>query len=263
MDTFYRQVVVDPTPAVAVSLSDSLVCAGKEVNVKVTYTREGSEGLRWDMGNGAIINDQENFYHAYSLPGRYTLQLSAAYRRCSDQVLRKEILVSDRPAVELGSDTVICAEEKAFIIETPYKEPGARFQWSSGQNTPAIEISSAGTYVLEVDVNGCRNADTVTITEHTCNCLVNLPNAFTPNNDGKNDMFRAIFPSDCTVKGFAMSIFNRWGQEVFSSDMPGSGWDGQLAGTPAEFGTYSYMARYYIDNSRKEHILKGNFILLR
>ena len=135
--------------------------------------------------------------------------------------------------------------------------------WSSGQNTPSIKISSGGTYVLEVDVNGCRNADTIIITEHTCNCKVSVPNAFTPNSDGRNDVFRAIFPEDCSLKGFALSVFNRWGQEVFSSDKPGAAWDGQFGGIPAEVGTYSYMARYYIDNSRKENILKGNFILIR
>ena len=263
VDSFVRQLVVDPMPAVEVTLSDSIICAGKEINVQASYTKEGNVGLRWEMGDGSTMQDKAAFYYAYAMPGRYAVNLTAMYGHCPDQVVQRDVVVSDPPDVNLGADSLICAEEHAFVLQTLHEEPGGRYLWSSGQNTPSIKISSGGTYVLEVDVNGCRNADTIIITEHTCNCKVSVPNAFTPNSDGRNDVFRAIFPGDCSLKGFALSVFNRWGQEVFSSDKPGAAWDGQFGGIPAEVGTYSYMARYYIDNSRKENILKGNFILIR
>jgi gliding motility-associated-like protein len=138
--------------------------------------------------------------------------------------------------------------------------------WSSrtGDTLATNDSLVPGTYtVTVVDAGNLSQSHTFTIVDGTDICGIHVYSGFTPNNDGRNDLFRAIVPSDCNVKSFAFSIFNRWGQEVFSTNKPNTGWDGRLDGTPAEMGTYSYMVRYYIDNSRKVNMLKGNFILMR
>ena len=68
-----------------------------------------------------------------------------------------------------------------------------------------------------------------------------VPNAFTPNNDGVNDVF---FPVSETVKTYTLSVFNRWGEKVFSSDDPTIPWDGTFQGLPACSDTYAWEIAY-------------------
>jgi len=88
-----------------------------------------------------------------------------------------------------------------------------------------------------------------------------MPTGFTPNGDGINDLFQplgaAVFSKD-----FDMSIWNRWGQEVYRSTDPTKGWDGNFKGQPAITGVYAYVISYknYYNESK---ILKGNLTLLR
>jgi len=68
--------------------------------------------------------------------------------------------------------------------------------------------------------------------------LIFVPNAFTPDGDGTNEVFK---PTVVGVKSFELRIFNRWGEEIFFTDDPDTGWDGTYAnGTPADIGTYSW-----------------------
>lgn len=86
-----------------------------------------------------------------------------------------------------------------------------------------------------------------------------IPNAFTPNGDGVNDVF---IPANSNLVSFDMKIFNRWGKQVFSSSGQLSGWDGDDAGKPAEIGVYIYSVSLLFENGDLE-IHKGNLTLIR
>lgn len=90
---------------------------------------------------------------------------------------------------------------------------------------------------------------------------ITMPTAFTPNGDNNNDVFRPL-GSALYAKDFDMSIWNRWGQEVYRSTDPTKGWDGTSRGQDALTGVYAYVITY--KNSYNESkILKGNLTLLR
>ncbi len=90
---------------------------------------------------------------------------------------------------------------------------------------------------------------------------VQMPTGFSPNNDGKNDMFKPL-GSALYTKDFDFRIWNRWGQEVFRSTDPYVGWDGNFNGQPAITGVYAYLITYKnIYNEPK--ILKSNVTLVR
>ena len=95
---------------------------------------------------------------------------------------------------------------------------------------------------------------------------VNIPNGFTPNNDGHNDVFYILGGEEVkTLKDF--SIFNRWGQKVFQvqnaeANDPKSGWTGLLNGKPADPGTYVYFVNIEFADGRTE-LFKGTVILIR
>lgn len=74
-----------------------------------------------------------------------------------------------------------------------------------------------------------------------------LPNAFSPNGDGVNDVFRPFFSSLPTGGGYELLVFNRWGGLVFQAEDPFIGWEGLSGGNrPAEVGTYLYTLRYTV-----------------
>ncbi len=122
---------------------------------------------------------------------------------------------------------------------------------------PEVGPSETTTYYLTVkSTEGCLATDTVTV--HVTNAF--LPNAFSPNGDGKNDLFLlAIKDKRVVLKDF--SVYNRFGQRVFFSRNVLEGWDGYYNGTIADMGTYFYLVRYKIGT--RDYSLKGDVALIR
>jgi gliding motility-associated-like protein len=91
-------------------------------------------------------------------------------------------------------------------------------------------------------------------------CQLEMPNAFTPNHDGLNDIFRVKYPY--FIKTFNMVIYNRWGEKVFSTTDPYKGWDGNYLGENQPSGNYIWTI-FLIDLDGNKLTAKGNVILIR
>lgn len=89
----------------------------------------------------------------------------------------------------------------------------------------------------------------------------NIPTGFTPNGDGINDLFRPLGSAEYADQ-YQISIFNRWGQEVFRSTDPLMGWDGNYNGSQALTGVYAYVITYK-NTSGEAKVVKGNITLTR
>lgn len=122
---------------------------------------------------------------------------------------------------------------------------------------PTVRPTVTTTYYLTTTTEeGCVAIDSVTI--HVTDAW--LPNAFSPNGDGINDLFFLI-PKDERVKLKDFSIYNRYGQRVFYSQDIKVGWDGYDDGKPADLNVYFYLVRYII--GEKTYTLKGDVTLIR
>ncbi len=88
-----------------------------------------------------------------------------------------------------------------------------------------------------------------------------MPNAFTPNADGENDVFRVPYSMAEEVTKF--SVYNRWGELIFSTTNLNEGWDGTFGGKPQSPGTYVWMIEYKDLLSNKSATAKGTVILIR
>jgi gliding motility-associated-like protein len=120
------------------------------------------------------------------------------------------------------------------------------------------------TYLLAVTTpGGCKASGEITVDIYT---PLSIPNAFTPNGDGRNDVLYVLGgPEGSRIKDF--TIFDRWGQAVFRSEggMPGdagTGWDGRYRGMPAPAGVYVYEVVMGYANG-KQQVYKGTVILVR
>ncbi|WP_118972052.1 DUF7948 domain-containing protein [Taibaiella koreensis] len=123
-------------------------------------------------------------------------------------------------------------------------------------NAPVAPEKTTTYYLRSISPEGCRAVDSVTI--HVTNAL--LPNAFSPNGDGNNDIFRLV-PQDERVRLKDFSVYNRFGQRVFFTRDVTEGWDGSFNGKPADLGTYFYQVHYII--GARTYKLKGDVTLIR
>jgi gliding motility-associated-like protein len=89
-----------------------------------------------------------------------------------------------------------------------------------------------------------------------------LPNAFSPNGDGINDVFQPM-GNVIVAETYRLEIFDRWGQEVFLTDDQGKGWDGAYGGVPAQAGVYVFHAQVQDAISKERHEFMGHVTLLR
>lgn len=142
--------------------------------------------------------------------------------------------------------------------------PPYSYLWKTKQSQTLSEISGmmSGNYtVLIHDSVNCRDSAIASITYDNC-CKTYLPNAFSPNGDNKNNIFRIKFDGDLKLEKFY--IYNRFGQIMFSTNDVLKGWDGNFNGTPQDMGTYYYYVKGFCGNKEDHKIsLKGDVLLLR
>jgi gliding motility-associated-like protein len=135
------------------------------------------------------------------------------------------------------------------------------YLWNTGDTMPNLAINHPGVYSLQVTDNvGCLGSDSILVSERACLEGVHVPNAFTPNGDGKNDFFNAI--SNTPFVSFELVVYSRFGEILFKTQSPGVGWDGKYKGAPMPAGAYVWMCRFHLINAGPE-LLKGTFILIR
>lgn len=157
----------------------------------------------------------------------------------------------------LVADTAKCSYD---IVTVGPNRNFVSYTWSTGETSPTIQTEFPGTYKLDVtDSNGCTASASVTVRDSTCPEHFFLPNAFTPNGDGRNDVLRPIFEGD--VRNFHFMVFNRWGQKMFESTDASKGWDGRFNGQPQPAGTYIYSCSFTLFRQRANR--KGSVLLLR
>ncbi len=194
-------------------------------------------------------------YHMVSAAGKYGV--TANYIGCLKQ---DDIDISIRPlpVISVGPDTAIC---QSFTWPVKVNYPLASYTWSTGSTDTGIVIDKAGTYWVQALLNGCSYRDTMTFAYLDCNCNTRVPNAFSPNGDNINDVLKVKI--ECYPFRYKFSIFNRYGQPVFTADDFNKGWDGTRNGNPLPVGTYYYILNYYNEGLKKNEQFTGSITLLR
>ena len=157
-----------------------------------------------------------------------------------------------------GCDTVITmyvtrATDDDFFIEAPEApicdgidtiiyvvglRPNASVLWNTGEHSHQINVSRAGWYWVEHGENCPVERDSVFIDAENCDPRLFIPNAFSPNDNGRNDQFQV---KGRNIKDFEMRIFTRWGQQIFYSDDINVSWDGTYNNELAPSAIYVYI----------------------
>ena len=163
------------------------------------------------------------------------------------------------PHFSLGPDRLLCQGQSIQLSSGLKDTLGVSFLWSNNSIDTSIKINSPGIYSLQLR-NSCGTAvDSIKISEGVCK--VYIPNAFTPNGDGLNDIFRARFGDNIT--SFRMEIYNRWGEKVFETNDINKGWDGYYKGQLQPEGNFAWIIKYNTFDNPQQQILKGTVLLIR
>jgi gliding motility-associated-like protein len=144
--------------------------------------------------------------------------------------------------VVFANDTIICDGD---VLQIRAQSPNGDAFWPGISDVPVAAISEAGAYEAAAE-NECGTAFfTVNIGFKDCTCPALVPNAFTPNGDGLNDLF--VPKILCDPELYELVIFNRWGTEVFSSNDITKNWNGNSKNNKEFFvstGVYNYILKY-------------------
>jgi gliding motility-associated-like protein len=144
-------------------------------------------------------------------------------------------------------------------VLSPAVNPAWQLSWQDGSTGKSFFITEPGTYSLSATNNCGSFTDEIIITKGACKLAV--PNAFTPNHDGHNEIFRILGVE--TVTSFHLQIFNRWGQMVFETNDKSKAWDGSYKGLEAPSGTFLYILKYATTDEPQTQIVKGTIVLIR
>jgi gliding motility-associated-like protein len=162
------------------------------------------------------------------------------------------------PLSFLNDTDSICQYEKLIL------QPNGTFKsyvWSTGSTQPAIQVDKAGSYSLRVtDNNNCMGSDTIRVIQKSCMEGVYVPDAFTPNNDNLNDIFRPLVFGN--IIKFEFSIYNRLGELIFKTNEPGKGWDGKWKGIQQPSNSYAWVCSYQLEGGEMK-VEKGMVKLIR
>lgn len=122
--------------------------------------------IRWEMGDGTVLNDSTEFSYIYNTAGNYNIELyTEDIGGCVDSIT-KTIRVFD-PNVSAGNDITMCTNGSVPISATPAAIAPLSYQWSSGESTNSISPTTSGQYIVEItDAAGCTNTDTMNLTIH-------------------------------------------------------------------------------------------------
>lgn len=259
-------IIIDvQSPIIPGIIGDSIMCVGFYVDLEAT----GGFYYRWFPENANFSNPNYSITQAHL---DSSMQIFVDIRNdCFSDSLYKNIYVNQLPFVDAGADITIIRDDLKGVLNG---EGDGKPLWytsekdfkgilnSPAQYEPDVQPLSTTTYVLEIEnpVTGCKNYDTITVNVDVIT-LIAFPTGFSPNSDGTNDLARII--KYLNIKNLDdFSVYNRYGELIFTTTNIDKAWDGNYKGTPQEIGVYTWVIRATTKDEEKI-IRKGNISLIR
>jgi gliding motility-associated-like protein len=219
--------------------------------------------------------------YTFSIDKGITFQTSPLFNKLDAGTY--SIVIKDAYNCVLNIDDIVIDQPKLLMIASAHVNPVSCSDVQNGKiilsvtgGTPPYTYSipgytsqldsvlrqlDAGQYYYRVtDSHDCSVEGDATITKEWRDCAVFMPNAFSPNGDGLNDVFRAKIHDDIT--DFRMSIYGRWGELVYQNSNADKGWDGTLKGVSVPGGSYVWVVTY-IDSKQQAIKQQGTLVLMR
>ena len=261
---------VDTAAPFPVTITSSVnnICGGDTILFTATAAGAGADpSYQWEI-NGLATGSGKDTLSCSGLQNGdsvYCLVTGNAACSLSNESNKFVAIIKETPSVFVGNDTVISPGQTVQLDPT-ITGSVVSYQWSPSiyLNNPSVKnplASPAATTTYQLTVagdDGCTASGKITI---TINYSLKMPNAFSPNGDGLNDVFR--IPSQIPQKIISFSVFNRWGQRIFNTENSSSGWDGNFGNQAQPPDTYVWQIKYLDLSSGKVMTASGTVLLVR
>jgi len=260
--------MVKPQPVATYNISTPVVCANQPVQFINNTQSMNPVIYYWDFGDGNMSSEQ-NPSHLYSQSGIYNTSLIVTSGEgCADTaILTATIDLRSVPSAAFTvtpTDTSIYHPTITFIDES-VGAINCMIDWGDGIITVCSitrhVYTSPGIYVItEIVENaeGCQDTAYSTVIIRS-EFEFRIPNAFTPNGDGLNDVFK---PNLLGVHDYIFLVFNRWGQILFETHNSLEGWNGYFKGSLCPSAIYIYKITFHDDVVNNFQVYSGSFTLL-
>jgi gliding motility-associated-like protein len=229
-------------------LKDTAICPGNSLMIDA-----GNPGMRYLWSNSHTSQKIR-----LNNPGIYWLKITNGKCVLADTF---NVRMRRGSGINLPSEMTFCLNEEQKIISAK-ANPDARIIWNTGATGNSININKEGTYWAKAFTEECgMESDTVKVRFKACECEMIIPNSFTPNEDSRNDYFFPVL--QCEYSYYAITISDRWGNTVFSSNNPGSKWDGRYKGNLCPEDIYVYRIESTEKGNDKKTVRSGHISLFR
>lgn len=265
-----------PEPLFATDVNDG--CWPVEVQfVNLTDTAGVDfQDCLWDFGNGATTTSCDTVTFVYDTPGSYTPSLTVtADNGCAITIeFDGTIDVFDYPEADFTWSPVTTLETTTRLTNLSSAD-AVFFDWQVqgvGQSDlenpsfdlPPVDASSWLACLTVENIHGCADSVCYFI-DMTSEILVYVPNAFTPDNDGLNELFVPVVGGGVADDDYLFTVWNRWGEKVFETDRIGEGWNGAI--NRGEYYTqidaYVWAVEYREVDSGNIRLMRGHVMVIR
>ncbi|WP_198315789.1 PKD domain-containing protein [Chitinophaga tropicalis] len=260
-------VIVRVSQPFTVQVSDAEVCAGQSIQLHAS----GAVNYQWSPATGLSSATTANPLAFPDSTTTYTVTGSGS-DACFTDTKTATVTVHALPQINAGEDMQL-GVGTSIVLPATGSSDITDIEWSPATGLSCIDClrptaspKQSITYHVTVSNDfGCKNMDDITITMICESGSTFLPNTFTPNGDGQNDIFYIRGKGVKSVKSFR--IFNRWGQQVFERtnfgiEDPLYGWDGKQNGQLVNPDVFIYIIELICDTN-EAFTIKGNVMLLR
>jgi gliding motility-associated-like protein len=222
-------VTITYSPAPAPIVSDTNVCL---LSTPGALNATG-QNLLWYSSPGSMGSSIMPVPSTIT-PGITIYYVTQTINSCESDPVSLSVNVIALVDFDLGPNTTKCKDQS---IEIGPGNVDWTYLWADGSVLSPKTISEEGLYVLTA-TNECGNhTDSIKIADEDCECRFYLPNAFTPNGNGRNEIFKPVY--FCDFSSYKMEIFDRWGELIFETQDATHGWDGIYKGQLVEQAVYT------------------------
>ena len=270
--SFSDTVRVYATPVLTIDGRDTICLNKAEPYAAVLLQPDSTIKWQWNFGNGSSAQTQQ-VSQTYSSSGNYNIQLIASNKLGCADTSTLDIHVVPLPTATPATDPIRIISGASTPLNMNYTGPIIAYNWLPPTNLdctdcpqPIANPQFSTKYNVSVtDRYGCMNSGEVSVQVICTGQNFFVPNTFSPNNDGKNDIFYLRGTGLFRVK--TLRVFNRWGEVVFEKrevpvNDPGYGWDGTYKGKPAQADVYIYQLEILCANGELVKY-SGNIALIR
>jgi len=264
-------IVVHPVPAIALAPQTASGCDNVPMTFSDTDPNNAGCYYSWNFGDN-FTGTGSSISHNYSGSGQYnvTVIVTSPFGCVGNGNTIADITIFDSPYADFNVASSVMSElEPTFQFQNACSANTIGWGWDFGDNTtdnvpsPAHTYAQQGTYLARLVATsngGCTDTTELAVRVEPEYTLY-VPNAFTPNGDGKNDVFLAYGNE---IESFNMNVYDRWGNLIFTSDNIQTGWDGRASdgSNIAQQDVYVYKIAVK-DFEGKKHGFTGSFSLLK